>query len=80
MNMEPWWNDTAKRKEKCSEKNTAIATFLPQSVLGLNLRTKIKLSYNSRLSSYHAVNTFLVGYKKDVKLRCVRATIFAVEK
>lgn len=43
--------------------NTPIVTFIPQIVLGMNLKKKIKLNYISRLSSYHAVSTFLVGYR-----------------
>jgi len=62
--MEPRWNDIDKGKEKCLEKNTLILTFLPQIVLGLNLKTKIKFNYVSRLSSYHAVSTVLVDYIK----------------
>jgi hypothetical protein len=58
-----------KKKRSVPRKKNPIVTFLPQIVLGLNLKTKIKLYYISRLISYHAVRTVIVGYKRRGNVR-----------
>jgi hypothetical protein len=57
------------KEKRSAGKNIPIATFLPQIVLALNLKTKIILSCVSRLISYRAVSTFFVGYKKTQSVR-----------
>jgi len=85
--MESWWNDITKGIGKCWEKkNTPIATFIPQIVLGLNLKTKIKLNCVFKIEFVPRSKHFPCRLQKDrectcdVTMRRVRATIVAMEK